>query len=86
MRLKVRLIQASPYLNQFNLDVRHKLGKLNIVPNALNCLSSINSSCAVDNTGNYNKLNALNIYNTTLVKMSETFAKKILDGYDKDKA
>lgn len=86
MRLNVCLIQASQYFSQFNFDVKHKLGKLNIVLNALNCLSSKNTLCVIDNTSDYNELDALNIYNKTLVEMSETLAKNISDGYNKNKA
>lgn len=70
----MRLIQASQYLSQFNFNVKYKPNKLNIIPNVLSHLFSINNLYAVDNIGDYNELNALNIYNTTLVKMGNTFA------------
>lgn len=66
--------------------MKHKLDKLNIVLNTLSFLSSTNSLYTIDDIDNYNKLDAINVYNTTLVEMDETFAKKILDGYDEDKA
>lgn len=86
MRLNLCFIQTFQYLSQFNFDVKHKLDKLNIVPDVLSCLSGINNLCTVDNTNDYNKLNAQNLYNTTLVEMNEAFVKKILDKYNKDKA
>lgn len=34
-KLNLRLVQASQYLQQFRLDVRHKAGKSHLVPDAL---------------------------------------------------
>ena len=39
-KLNLCIIQASKYLQQFNLDVCHKPGKTHIIPNALSCLAS----------------------------------------------
>lgn len=43
MRTNVRLIRASQFLRQFNLEVTHKPGKEHIVPNALSRLASLNT-------------------------------------------
>ena len=40
MRLNLRLVRASQFLQQFKLDVRHKSGKEHIVPDALSRLAS----------------------------------------------
>lgn len=37
-KLNLRLIRASSYLSQFNIVVKHKLGKSNVVPDALSRL------------------------------------------------
>ena len=37
-KLNLRLIRASQYLSAFNLELRHKAGKSNIVPDALSRL------------------------------------------------
>ena len=39
-QLNLRIIWASEYLQQFNLNVRHKPGKTHIIPNALSHLAS----------------------------------------------
>ncbi len=46
MRLNVRLVRASQFLNGFRLTVRHKPGKEHIVPDALSRLASTNSNLA----------------------------------------
>jgi hypothetical protein len=37
--LNPRLVRASPYLQQYSLEIRHKLGKFNSVPNPLSRLT-----------------------------------------------
>ena len=39
-KLNLHIIQALEYLQQFNLDVRHKPGKMHIILNALSCLAN----------------------------------------------
>ena len=34
-KLNLRLVQASQYLSQFNIQIRYKAGKANVVPDAL---------------------------------------------------
>ena len=41
MRMNVRLVRASQFLRQFQLDVKHKPGKEHIVPDALSSLASV---------------------------------------------
>lgn len=85
MEVNVCLIQTFQYLCQFKFNMRYKFGKLNIIPNVLSSLSNINSSCSIDDTSDYNKLDVLNEYHTILVEISKTFAEKILEGYNNDK-
>lgn len=40
-KLNLGLIRTSPYLSQFDLDIRHKLGKTNVVADALSRLLRI---------------------------------------------
>ena len=42
-KLNLKLIKVSAYLSQFNIDIKYKLKKMNIVSDALSKLSSINS-------------------------------------------
>lgn len=79
MRMNLRLVRASQFLCQFNLDVRHKPGKENIVPDALSRLASTNPSTLPPD---YNELDAL--YTATLIGIDENFRKKILAAYKKD--
>lgn len=65
MRLNLRLVRASQFLQQFKLEVRHKSGKEHIVPDALNRLASANRH----QDPQHSELDALFIYNTMLVEM-----------------
>ena len=39
-RSNLRLVRASEYIQRFNLDIRHKPGKANTVPDALSRLAN----------------------------------------------
>ena len=91
LRLNLRLVRASQYLQRFELNVRHKPGKKNVIPDALSCLASTNEihSAAPDHA----ELDALlavdelaYAYTTTLVEMSEDFRSRIVKGYEVDPA
>ena len=41
-KLNLRLVRASDYVQRFRLDIRHKPGKLHIVPDALSRLETTN--------------------------------------------
>ena len=86
LRLNLRLVRASQYLQRFDLDVRHKPGKKNVVPDALSRLASTNESHSAP--AEHAELDALHgyAYTTTLVEMSEDFKSKIVKGYDIDPA
>ena len=47
-KLNLRLIRASTYLNQFRLNVKYRLGKLHVIPDALSRLSAASSPSSID--------------------------------------
>ena len=85
MRINLKLVKVSQFLCRFNLDVCHKPGKENIVPDALSQLVSTNTGKLPKN---YNKLDALAIidiqFKAVLVKINDKFQKQIFDGYEED--
>ena len=81
MRLNLRLVRASQFLLQFKLNVRHKLGKKHIIPDALSQLASANISQA---NPSYSKLDTLFTYNTTFVEICLELMSRILAGYEDD--
>ena len=84
LRLNLRLVRASQYLQRFELDMRHKPGKSNVIPDALSRLSSTNDSNVPHG---HSELDALHYaYTTTLVEMSDDFKQRIVEGYDTDPA
>ncbi len=78
MRMNVRLVRASQFLQQFCLVVRHKPGKEHIIPDALRRLASA-SRAGHDEV--YSELDALFTYHATLVEISPDLIKRILDDY-----
>lgn len=83
MRLNVRLVRASQFLSQFRLDIRHKPGKEHIIPDALSRLASANTGSLKDD---FNELDALYVYNATLIGISNSFRDQIVKGYTTDPA
>ena len=90
-KMNLRLVRASEFFQRFDLDVKHKPGKENIVPDALSCLVSSNKSNYASSRSELDALHCTSCdtvpvyqYAATLVEMSEDFKKKILEGYDKD--
>ncbi len=81
MRLNLRLVRASQFLQQFKLDVRHKPGKEHIIPDALSRLASANTQHP---DPQHSELDALFTYNTTLVEMHPALVSQILAGYQAD--
>ncbi len=81
MRLNLRLIRASQFLQQFKLDVCHKPGKEHIIPDALSRLASANVGQA---DPSYSELDALFIYNAILVEIRPELISRILARYEVD--
>jgi hypothetical protein len=86
-KLNLRLVRASQYLSQYQLDVRHKPGKQNLVPDALSRLrhdlQSIQSSHKMENEEG--TLDALYVYHTTMVELGLDLKEKFAAAYRKDK-
>lgn len=84
LQFNLRLIRASQYLQRFELDVRYKLKKRNVVSDALSRLASTNTIYFA--SPNYAKLDALYAYDYTiiLVEMSEKFKQRIVKEYYRD--
>lgn len=81
MRMNVRLVRTFQFLHQFRLIVWHKLGKEQIIPDALNRLVIVNNA---GYNALYLELNALFVYYTSLVKINPEFVRHILEGYATD--
>ena len=79
MRMNTRLIRASQFLKQFNLDISYKPGKEHIVPDALSRLAS---SSKQDLPDHHSELDVL--FTTALVQMDENFHKRLISGYQND--
>lgn len=81
VRLNLRLVRASQYIQQFDLDVRHKPGKRNVIPDALSRLASTNDQ---PQPPGHAELDVLYAYTTTLVEMNDEFKMRIAKGYETD--
>ena len=80
-KLNLKLIQASQYLSQFNLNIWHKLGKLNLVPNTLSHLTAkINPRDKTDKA-----LEDVFAYNFTIVELNDDFKTHLKEEYSEDK-
>ena len=80
-KLNLRLVRASEYLQQSDLNVYHKSKKLHIVSDALSRLTSTNKGQADPS----DKLNAFYVYYTLLIEIKSNFKLKLIDSYQKDK-
>ena len=100
-RSNLRLVRASEYIQRFNIELCHKAGKSNTIPDALSRLASSMPapkdpeldfafadfvSTDFPNTGLLSTATAT-AYNftATLAEMSDDFRQKLLDGYQQDK-
>ena len=81
MRLNLRLVQASQFLQQFKLDVWHKPGKKHIISDALSRLASANTR---NPDPLHSELDALFTYNITFIEMHPALVSRILAGYKED--
>jgi hypothetical protein len=81
-RSNLRLVRASKYIQRFTLEIKHKLGKTHIVPDAFSRLASTMPAAKeleLDFATAYN-------YTATLAEMSEDFRTQLLTGYTTDPA
>lgn len=81
MRLNLRLVRVSQFLQQFKLSVRHKPGKEHIIPDALSRLTSSNTR---HSDAQHSEFDALFTYSTTLIELYLTLISRILVGYKAD--
>lgn len=79
MRLNLQLIKAFQFLQQFKLDVCHKLDKEHIILDALSRLASSNIGPI---ELSYLELNAFYICNTTLIEIHLILIFQILAEYN----
>lgn len=77
-KLNLRLVRASQYLSQFNLDVRYRSEKIHLVPDAL---SRLLASSAVDSAFSVLDDFSTEAYSAILIEMSSDFKKRLLDEY-----
>lgn len=84
-RLNLRLIRASQYLSQFDIDVKYRPGKIHLVPDALSRLLRDTTT-----PPNISLLDELTIpeaefaFTVTLVEMSPDFQTRLLTAYAND--
>ena len=80
-KLNLQIIQASKYLQPFNLDVCHKSGKTHIIPNTLSCLASCEKTARSTAKGKLDLLAAIvqEIWANpaTLVELSNNLKEKL---------
>ncbi len=81
MRLNLKLVRASQFLQQFKLDVWYKPGKEHIILDVLSQLVSANTRHP---DPLHSELDILFTYNTTLVEIHPALVSQILAGYKED--
>ena len=91
----LQLVHASEYIQRFNIELHHKEGKPNTIPNALSQLlssSHIVKDLELDFTpkdiafvdlafANFSNLPIVYNYIVTLVEMLDNFKQRLLKGY-----
>ena len=80
-KLNLRLIRASEYLQRFRIELRHKPGKTNIVPNALSRLASRSYRSKPESSS---ILNNVDSFPVSLITVSESFRTRLLEGYQQE--
>ena len=78
MRFNWKLVQVSQFLQQFKLDVYHKLSKKHTIFDTLSCLTSANTPF---NELQHSELNTLFIYNIIPVEIHPILVSQILVDY-----
>lgn len=81
IKLNLSLVWTSQFLQQFNLNVYYKLGREHIIPDTL---SRFASGKIPSTNPQHSELDALFIYNITLIKIYLTIMSWILAGYKTD--
>ena len=98
-KLNLRLVRASQYLSGFNLAIRHKAGKQNVVPDALSRLQAVDEAPEEKQAvleslyGRPIELpeqivfaipESTPVYHMTLVEMSDDFKTRLIKAYAED--
>ena len=78
-KLNLRLVRASEYLQRFRIEVRHKAGRNNIVPDALSRLASRASYRSEESV-----LDTIDAYPVSLITVSDAFRKRLYEGYNNE--
>ena len=81
-KLNLRLIRAFEYLQRFRLDVRYKLGKTNIVFDALSRLTNREFRFKINEF--LDALFAVRCFSVSLVEMNSDFRQRLLLGYQEE--
>ena len=79
-KLNKRLIRASQYLSQFKMEIKHKPGRANIIPDALSRLASKFEKGANDEGA----MEELLTYNCTLIEISQDFQSHLKEAYHQE--
>ena len=80
-KLNLRLVRASNYLSQYNMKIRHKPGKLNIVPDALSRLAQLGTERPQEDVLGDIETGA---YHSTIIEISPELRKRLIDAYESD--
>lgn len=88
-KLNLRLIRASEYLQRFRIELRHKPGKTNIVPDALSRLASRDYDTTGSDEAELDALIAdaypvstiVDAYPVSMIQVSDDFKARVQQGY-----
>ena len=93
-KLNLRLVRSSEYLQRFRLDIRHRPGKTNVIPDALSRLPVVEECKArlierdayryEDGDALANAQEVVSAHPVSLVEISEEFKARLMDGYRED--
>ena len=78
-KLNLRLIRTSEYLQRFPIKIRHKPGKVNIVPNALSRLASRSSDQSETESS---ILDSVDSFPVSIITVSEAFRNRVAKDYE----
>ena len=79
IKLNLRLIRSSKYLQRFRLNIRHIQNKTNIILNALSRLASNNDKKEIEK--NVLTTMSTSVYSVMIVHMADEFKTKIISNY-----
>lgn len=85
--MNLRLVRASQYLSQFELDVRYKPGKQHIVPDTLSRLTSTEHAPptqTLDDILEHGIRIQTSCYNSTMLEVSTEFRELLTKAYNTD--